>query len=141
MNHRLNAVLQPAAPSVSDRDLLAAVVAGGNEAVFEEIVRRHGPMVWRVCRRVLGHRQDAEDAFQAALVVLLRRAGRIAKPDSLGSWLHGVAFRVSRELLAMRRRRQKAEAASVEPAGVDPSCPLEHAELAALLDAELANLP
>jgi RNA polymerase sigma factor (sigma-70 family) len=144
MDHRLNPILRmlrTAAPPVADRRLLAAVVAGGDEAAFAEIVRRHGPMVLRVCRRVLGHREDAEDAFQATFVVLLRRAGRIGKPDALGSWLHGVAVRVSRELLALRQRRQRAEAAHVGPAAVEPPCPLEHAELAALLDAEVAGLP
>jgi RNA polymerase sigma factor (sigma-70 family) len=132
--------LRASAAQVPDRNLLAAVRAGGDEAAFEELVRRHGPMIFRVCLRSLGHRQDAEDAFQAVFVVLLRRVGRITKPDSLASWLHGVAFRVSQEFLAMRRRRQRAETARSGPA-VAPSCPVEQADLAAWLDAALDNLP
>lgn len=125
----------------SDRGLLAEVLAGGGEAAFEEIVRRHGPMVLRVCRRVLGHRQDAEDAFQAAFVVLLRRADQVAKPDSLGSWLHGVAVRVSQEILSMQRRRRRTEAATVAPVRSDPDDRADQGDLAIWLDAELANLP
>src|SRR5262245_46910108 len=128
------------AAQVPDRRLLAAIRAGCAEAAFEEIVRRHGPMVFRVCLRALGHRQDAEDADQAVFVVLLRRAGRITKPDSLASWLHGVAFRVSQEFLNMRRRRQRVEKARPGPA-VDATCPVEQADMAAWLDAALTDLP
>jgi RNA polymerase sigma factor (sigma-70 family) len=118
---------------------VAAIRSGADEAAIEEVVRRHGPMVLRVCRRALGHAQDAEDAFQATFVVLLRRAGRIGKPDSLGSWLHGVAVRVSRELLAARRRR--AEPLATDPAASPSPCPVEQADLAAVVDAEVAGLP
>ncbi len=133
--------LRAGPPPASDRSLLTEVLTGRGEAAFEEIVRRHGPMVFRVCRRVLGHRQDAEDAFQAAFVVLLRRADQVAKPDSLGSWLHGVAVRVSREILTVRRRRRQIEAESASPARADAGEPPAHDDLAAWLDAELANLP
>src|SRR5438067_13180241 len=114
--------LRASAAHVPDRSLLAAIRAGCDEAAFEELVRRHGPMVFRVCLRALGHRQDAEDAFQAVFVVLLRRASRITKPNSLASWLHGVAFRVSQELVSMRQRRQRAEATRPGPMA-DPTCP------------------
>ena len=132
--------LRAFAANVPDRSLLAAVRAGCDETAFEELVRRHGPMVFRVCLRALGHRQDAEDAFQAVFVVLLRRAARITKPDSLASWLHGVAFRVSQEFLEMRWRRQRVETARPRPA-VDRTCPVEQADLAAWLDAAITDLP
>ncbi len=133
--------LQSTLAHASDRSLLADVLAGRGEVAFEEIVRRHGPMVFRVCSRVLGRQHDAEDAFQATFVVLFRRADHVAKPDSLGSWLHGVAVRVSREILTMRRRRQQTEVATPNPARSEPNDAAEQAELAAWLDAELANLP
>ncbi len=133
--------LQSTLAHAPDRNLLAEVLAGRGEVAFEEIVRRHGPMVYRVCLRILGHRQDAEDAFQAAFVVLFRRADHVAKPDSLGSWLHGVAVRVSREILTLRRRRRQTEAVTASPARSDPGGTAAQDDLAIWLDAELANLP
>src|SRR5262245_30860544 len=98
-------------------------------------------MVFRVCRVALGHHQDAEDAFQATFLVFLQRAGRIRQSESLASWLHGVAVRVSRELLARRCRQKRADAARPAPAASEPPHTLERAELAAVLDAEVAGLP
>src|SRR5438270_10972853 len=86
----------------SDRQLLDAYAAG-DPAAFAALVRRHGPMVLGVCRRVLGNHHDAEDAFQATFLALARGAGGIRKADSLTSWLHGAAWRI-----AMRARRDAA---------------------------------
>src|SRR5262249_39113560 len=91
--------------SMTDGQLLARFVATQEAAAFEELVRRHGPMVLRVCQRVLHHTQDAEDAFQAAFLVLLRKAGTVAKQESVASWLHGVAYRVA--LKAKSRASQR----------------------------------
>src|SRR5260370_30961705 len=79
----------------TDGQLLTRFVAGHDEAAFEELLRRHGPLVLGVCRRVLGQRDDADDAFQATFLILLRNAGSISKRESVGSWLHGVAYRVA----------------------------------------------
>ena len=84
--------VRPTLP-LSDGRLLERFVAQQDEAAFETLVRRHGPMVLRVCQRVLRHTQDAEDAFQATFIVLARKAGDVVKQESVGSWLHGVAWR------------------------------------------------
>src|SRR5438552_5679903 len=74
----------------SDRQLIERTLAGRDEAAFQAIVHRHGPMVYRVCWRVSLHSQDAEDAFQATFLVLAQRLRTVRKRDSLASWLHGV---------------------------------------------------
>jgi DNA-directed RNA polymerase specialized sigma24 family protein len=78
---------------LSDRQLVEQFLARRDEAVFEVIVRRHGPIVYRVCWRVLQHQQDAEDAFQATFLLLAQKLCTVRKHDSLASWVHGVAHR------------------------------------------------
>src|SRR5437763_13025202 len=89
----LRAVSAPAGGALSDGQLLERFAAARDDAAFEALLWRHGPMVLGVCRRVLRHAQDAEDAFQAAFLVLARRAGAIAKREAVGSWLYKVAYR------------------------------------------------
>src|SRR5579884_2974105 len=79
----------------TDADLLRNFIRHQDEHAFETLVRRHGPLVLRVCRRLLKNAHDAEDAFQATFLVLIRKARSIRKTQSLASWLHGVAHRVS----------------------------------------------
>ena len=88
------AFLQEAA-GLTDEQLLESFLVRREEAAFEALVRRHGPMVLGVCRRVLHHRDDAEDAFQATFLTLARRAGAVRKQPSLGSWLYKVAHRIA----------------------------------------------
>src|SRR5438105_6875625 len=76
------------AGGATDEQLLTAFLGRRDEAAFETIVRRHGPMVLAVCRRILHHRQDAEDAFQAAFLVLVRKAASIEPRGMLANWLH-----------------------------------------------------
>src|SRR3954462_10126673 len=81
-----------------DRQLLDVFASGNPEAAdaaFAILLERHGPMVLRVCRKVLGDTDDAHDAFQATFLVLIRKAGSLWIKDSLGPWLHGVALRVA----------------------------------------------
>jgi RNA polymerase sigma factor (sigma-70 family) len=125
---------------LSDRALLQLFLTQGDPRAFEAIVARHGPMVLRVCRRVLGQAQDAEDAFQATFLVLVRQSASIRKCDSLASWLHGVAYRMAtnaRRSAARRRRHEQARAAG-------PQCPAPHpalVEVQAALDEEVLALP
>src|SRR5262249_13677411 len=83
--------------TASDHDLLAAYEVEHGQAAFTELMRRHGPMVLRTCRRLLGRGPDAEDAFQATFILLARQAGRLGREAagqrSLGGWLHRVAYR------------------------------------------------
>src|SRR5580704_6430109 len=74
--------------ALCDAELLERVIGQRDSAAFEVLVWRHGAMVFALCRRLLRHEQDAEDAFQAAFLVLLRKAGSIGKRQSLGSWLY-----------------------------------------------------
>ena len=85
------AVHGPAARDLTDMSLLARFAAGHDDVAFELLVERHGPMVQGVCRRVLGHAQDAEDAFQATFLVLARKAGRIRWHAEVSNWLYQVA--------------------------------------------------
>jgi RNA polymerase sigma factor (sigma-70 family) len=102
-------------------------------------VRRHGALVLGVCRRVLRHDQDAEDAFQATFVVLARHAGAVARPEALGNWLYGVAYNVARKARTARARRAAHETAAATAPRPDPA-PEPDADLAQLIDAELAAL-
>ncbi len=97
----------------ADAALLARFVRQGDQTAFEVLVHRHGPLVWGVCRRMLTRTEDAEDAFQAVFVVLLRRAGSIRDGSLLGNWLYGVAYRV-----AVRARTRAARRAGREKQGM-----------------------
>src|SRR5271166_961338 len=86
------------------------------EIAFEALVRRHGPMVLRVCRDVLADPHAAQDAFQATFLVLVRKAGRIGRRDLLGNWLYGVAHRTALKALGNAARRLRHERRAAEMA-------------------------
>jgi RNA polymerase sigma factor (sigma-70 family) len=94
----------------SDHKLLQRFIDLRDEAAFHTLLRRHGAMVFDVCRSVLGNEVDAEDAFQATFLILARKAASIRKAASVGSWLHGVAYRTAREARARSTTRNKSEA-------------------------------
>jgi RNA polymerase sigma factor (sigma-70 family) len=100
---------------LTDGELLERFVMRRDQGAFEVLVERHGPMVLRVCRGVLADRHDAQDAFQATFLVLVRRAGSVRRRDSVASWLFGVAGRVAARARAdaARRRRHEREAAAM----------------------------
>jgi RNA polymerase sigma factor (sigma-70 family) len=127
-------------PGSDNRALLGRFVLHGDQAAFADLVRRYGPLVWAACRRVAGHCQDAEDAFQAAFLVLVRRAAAIRNPELLGNWLYGVAVRVALKARhsAARRRAREVQV----PTMPDPPAPTPEtvSDLGPVLDEELAAL-
>src|SRR5579871_5366560 len=124
-----------------DEQLLRRFTLCGEGAAFEAIMARHGPMVLGVCRRVLRREHDAEDAFQATFLVLSRKAGTIRKPASVGSWLHGIAYRIARKAKEQAHRfavcdveiQDQRSGVAVQEAG--------DRELRDALDAEIERLP
>jgi RNA polymerase sigma factor (sigma-70 family) len=126
------------APGEADRDLLRRFVRERDEAAFATLVHRHGPMVLAVCRRVLGNRADAEDAFQVTFLVLVRKARTLHAPESLGNWLYGVAYRTALETRRAVATRQAKEAKAM-PRTASPDALT--ADLLAILDEEVAGLP
>jgi polysaccharide export outer membrane protein len=132
----------PAAAEQTDGELLERFASRQDETAFAILVERHGPMVLSVCRRILDNEHDAEDAFQATFLVLVRRADSLKNPELLGSWLYGVAYRTARKARAQaaRRRQQERQAASVATAE-EPLTDLTWRELRSTLDEELNRLP
>ncbi len=124
-----------------DARLLAQFASTGDETAFATLLRRHGPMVLDVCRRVLRHSQDAEDAFQATFLLLARKAGSIHKGESVGCWLHGVACRTAMKARAQAARRRECEREAADMRTSGPRCEKAWQELLAVLDEEIQRLP
>jgi RNA polymerase sigma factor (sigma-70 family) len=129
------------APEWTDRQLLDDFAARHDENAFAALVARHGPMVLRVCRRVLGHEQDAEDAFQATFLVLARHTESIHRREALASWLHGVAYRTALKAKRSAARRRNHEARLRDRRTGCPSVPPNWDEVQAALDEEVERLP
>lgn len=126
---------------LTDGQLLERFATRGDQAAFSQLVTRHGPVVLSVCRRILHHAQDSEDAFQATFLVLARKASSIAKRDSVASWLYKVAYRIALRARADKTRRQNQERQAIRP-GL-PSTLIEAAsrELNRVIDEEVQRLP
>jgi RNA polymerase sigma factor (sigma-70 family) len=141
MNAVLRYLHRAAGACLTDGQLLDRFLSRHDEDAFAALLRRHGPMVLGVCRRVLNDEHDAEDAFQATFLVLARKAASVRGRERLGGWLHGVAYRASlkaRTALARRRARERAAADRAAPEGPGEA---PWAELLPLLDQELDRLP
>jgi RNA polymerase sigma factor (sigma-70 family) len=139
IQHLRRTVLLRAGAGLTDGQLLTDYISRRDEAALAALVCRHGPMVWGVCRRVLGNYHDAEDAFQATFLVLVRKAASIASRELLANWLYGVAHQTAlkaRATVARRRERQVTEVPEPEVTRQE----VWH-DLQPLLDEELTRLP
>jgi RNA polymerase sigma factor (sigma-70 family) len=128
---------EPAA--VADADLLDRFLRNRDEAAFEVLVWRHGKMVWNLCRRLLRHTQDVEDAFQATFLALVRKGRSIHQGASLSSWLYKVAYRV-----ALRARASSFHSARALEEQETPVCNADDTswrDLRPVLDEEIGRLP
>jgi RNA polymerase sigma factor (sigma-70 family) len=126
---------------IGDGELLERFVARRDQAAFEALVRRHGAMVLGVCRRILRDAHEADDAFQATFLVLVRKAAGLRRPEQLGPWLYGVAYRTALHARASRRRLPILERQVRDMAGPEPTPDTVWRELRLVLDEEIAHLP
>src|SRR5947209_6337491 len=140
LEHLRRVLLASGGGGLTDGELMGRFVAARDEAAFEALVHRHGPMVLGICRRLLGNGPDAEDAFQATFLILARKASSVVKREAVGSWLFAVAQRTAREaraVLARRRSRERQVDEMPHPA----VAPAEPDDWRPLLDREVARLP
>src|ERR1700675_3861960 len=138
IEHLRNTVLREGA-GLTDGELLDFFVRQRDQAAFAALVRRHGPMVWGVCRRLLRGHPDAEDSFQATFLVLVRRAASVVPREMVANWLYGVAHQTAlkaRALVARRKTRERQVADMPEPAMKE-----QNPDLHLILDEELSRLP
>ena len=148
---------RPALPNMEriaapgDGELLARFIADRDEvaeAAFATLVRRHGPMILRVCEQIVGDRHIAEDAFQAVFLILARKASSIHQPELLGHWLHGVALRTAREARMRNQRQRHRESSNAKGTEFEligdsgrPDAMLIGREALEALHEEIARLP
>src|SRR5213078_4387522 len=141
IQHLRRAMLLRDGAGLTDGQLLEDYISRRDEAALAALVQRHGPMVWGVCRRILSNYHDAEDAFQATFLVLVRRAASIASPELLANWLYGVAHQTAlkaRATVAKRKVRERQVTEMPEPVVVEQD---HWNDLQPLLDQELSQLP
>src|SRR5687768_12897578 len=141
IQHLRRTVLLRDGAGLTDGQLLTDYLSRRDEAALAALVRRHGPMVWGVCRRVLRNYHDAEDAFQATFLVLVRKAASIAARELVANWLYGVAHQTAlkaRATAARRKERERHVTEMPEPAVTEQGL---WCDLQPLLDEELSRLP
>jgi RNA polymerase sigma factor (sigma-70 family) len=129
------------AAAMTDSQLLERFLAHRDEAAIEVIVRRHGPLVFGVCRRVLHNAHAAEDAFQATFLILTRKAPSLVRHERLGSWLYKVAYRLALRARANEIRRQQCEAQAARSRPVPASQTPSPSDLVVALEEEVQRLP
>jgi len=141
IQHLRRTVLLREGEGLTDGQLLEDYISRRDEAAFAALVRRHGKMIWGVCCRVLRNHHDAEDAFQATFLVLVRRAASISSRELLANWLYGVAHQTAlkaRATAAKRKGRERQVTEMPEPALTQQD---QWRDLQPVLDEELSRLP
>src|SRR5438445_4071487 len=134
------AVLIQNGAGLTDAELLSCFIDKRDEAAFEALLRRHGPMVLGVCRRVLRNHHDAEDAFQATFLVLVRKAASIVPRTMVGNWLYGVAHTTALRARAAIAKRRVKERKVMEMPRTEAAQQASWNDLQAVLDQELGRL-
>ncbi len=132
-----SAALDPA----TDRELLARYLSTRDEVAFTRILQRHGPMVWGICRNLLNHAAEADDAFQAVFLAFIRGAKQIQKPDSLGVWFHGVTIRVVKKLKRSQSRQRHHECKVAQTENEIPISDTRWDDLIQIVHEEVHRLP
>jgi RNA polymerase sigma factor (sigma-70 family) len=125
----------------TDHQLLQRFVADRDESAFASLVQRHAPLVLGLCRSILGNHHDAEDIFQAAFLVLARKASSIRKGESVGSWLYAVAYRLAHKARVRDGKRRKCEQRAAKLAEQTPMDEVAWRELRDILHEEVSRLP
>jgi RND family efflux transporter MFP subunit len=136
--HHLRRIAAPSSDGLTDANLLGRFADNRDEAAFEALVWRHGPLVYGVCRRLLGQAQDAEDAFQASFLILARKSGSVRRRAAVGPWLYRVAERVARRA---RSRIRTVDQLPDDVAESNHSDVAESSELRRIVSEEVMRLP
>jgi RNA polymerase sigma factor (sigma-70 family) len=131
----------PGGAAPTDGQLLERFLGQHDEAAFELLVWRHGPMVLNVCRRLLHHVEDAEDAFQATFLVFVRKAHAVSKREGVGSWLYKVAYRVALRAQAAAAKRARRETTAAAAPALESGDGVVWRDLRPVLDEEINRLP
>jgi RNA polymerase sigma factor (sigma-70 family) len=139
--HGLCKLVEAQAAQLTDGQLLSRFTTDRDEAAFAVLLQRYGRLVYGVCRNVLRHDHDAEDAFQATFLVLARRAGAIRSEQAIGSWLYRIAYRVAMKSRQAAERRRLHESQAAKSTEQRPTGDLGWRELQTILDEELNRLP
>src|SRR5262249_13531340 len=129
------------AAGLTDGQLLDRFIVRHDEAAFEVLLRRHGPMVLGVCPRVLREPHDADEAFQSTFLALLHRAASINKQEAVGSWLYGTAYRTAMKARYRANRRRARQRQAVDVPAVEPEPEILWREVWPVLDEEVNRLP
>jgi RNA polymerase sigma factor (sigma-70 family) len=141
LRHLRKLVAGQPASDLPDDQLVDRFAQTQDEGAFEALLQRHGPMVMGVCRRLLDHDHDRDDAFQATFVVLARKARSIAKREMVGPWLYGVAYRISLKARATAYRRRAWEKQVANMSCAEPTSDANWRELRPVIDEEVQCLP
>src|SRR5260370_39770902 len=141
IRHLRRAVFLRGVQDLTDGQLLDRYIVHREETAFESLVRRHGPMVLGVCRRILRHHHDVEDAFQATFLVLVRKAASIRPKEMVANWLYGVAHNTALKARALAMKRQMMEKQVSETPEPQVKQRDQNGDLQRLLDQELSALP